>query len=1196
MSGSYFVGNISSIGSSMRKTLITNSAITNTSLDMNMKKITSVDDPTDGKDAANKVYVDRAIDYIEQNVSELFTGYMITLQGTCFSEIPEDIKPGALNLTISSQRDGGPSANFSLTKSGVYSDGFPNRLTGTPGLNTGEMLEVIWPAAQRIKIRKTSAGYDGEYLVNLGLKTLSTKPPVIESDLSTKAYVDTSIMTAVDVKFGGIMVQLSGMTFANVVNLKPGTYTINVSPINCTSAPTASFSVSKNKMSSDAHVVVISQMHGDITGETLQLRWPANSMIQLSKSGNFYDATYLCDMGLKNFSSSNTSIPSDLASISYVNEQVSTYIANYFEGISISLQGITFVNTTSLRNGSYFITVWSLVNHAPTCTFAISKGSSELDADISRMTNISGKDTGEVIELIWPPNQLLQIRKTGVQYDGIYYLDFNLKNTGLTPPQLPTDVATVEFVENEIDTKVSATYAGIQVGLVDNTFSSVMQLKLGSYMIIVAPIPGLIGPTSTFMISKSLDGVDAHIVKLSSSSPEINNMPNSCQLELIWEANDLLKLRLVTVGLPIGSYTGIYIVNSNLLNFSSGVPNPVLGDTPTMSYVQEYVDNKFNVKFSGINVTLSGITFYDVTDLRAGSFCISVFSIFDGGPTCLFNVSKSSIYVDAHVVRVSSSNGYNYNTQQQLHDSIIELTWLANQPIRIRKTNAFHDGDYIVDFNLKNFNILPPPIIETDQVTVEYLNQRLQHELDVKFGGIQVNLQGTSFQKVVALNPGGYIISISCSVYGGSSCVFGITKNLSSGTASIIRLTSSPSINDGQLELIWGPNEALMLRKTEVTLDGVYTCSFSIQNFSTVDTISSQIGLSSIATREYVYDTFNSLLNAEFSGIIVQLTDTSFSDVIALKAGSYMCAVSSQLDGGPSALFSVSRASNVTGTAHIVRLTSCKSKSGTSLELIWEQDSTLKLRKDTIYDDSNFICDFNLRNFTSGPTILPTDVATQGFVNNAIQSYLDVNFGGINVDLTGMEYSVIAPLTPGSYSINISPNIDGGGSASFQISKSSYYSNADIVRVSSSPGIDFGEELELMWVGNSKLMLHKTKIDNDGAYLVNLNLRSFATNLSTSVQSDTVSVTLNGSTTTEISNSLEIGSYIIKITSSITNAPMGTFTLSKNNINSDAVISTLTEMYPSPSEVLVLQWFGNDALKIHKTSLQYNGSYTVKII
>jgi hypothetical protein len=133
------------------KGYIANSSITNTDIDMNNKRITTVADPINPQDAVNLRSLENNIIYKS-----------ITLAGTnSVLVIPNTY--GSYYVTISGVSDNLATAVFSISKSDSTTVVIGNRLSHS---GTGD-LELNWTASNGIYIKKNSITQDGNYILKI---------------------------------------------------------------------------------------------------------------------------------------------------------------------------------------------------------------------------------------------------------------------------------------------------------------------------------------------------------------------------------------------------------------------------------------------------------------------------------------------------------------------------------------------------------------------------------------------------------------------------------------------------------------------------------------------------------------------------------------------------------------------------------------------------------------------------------------------------------------------------------------------------------------------------------------------------------------------------------------------------------------------------------------------------------------------
>lgn len=144
------VSNVLLTGSS-----VSNCIITTSSLDMNMANITNVKDPINLQDAATKKYVD--------NLEIILS--TTTLIGTSNVLISNQLY-GSFVITVTNLVMGGPSAVFHVTKNDSSKTSHIIRTVASPG-SGNIFLELTWPVASGIFLKKTGISFDGSYKVKI---------------------------------------------------------------------------------------------------------------------------------------------------------------------------------------------------------------------------------------------------------------------------------------------------------------------------------------------------------------------------------------------------------------------------------------------------------------------------------------------------------------------------------------------------------------------------------------------------------------------------------------------------------------------------------------------------------------------------------------------------------------------------------------------------------------------------------------------------------------------------------------------------------------------------------------------------------------------------------------------------------------------------------------------------------------------
>lgn len=125
--------------------------------------------------------------------------------------------------------------------------------------------------------------------------------------------------------------------------------------------------------------------------------------------------------------------------------------------------------------------------------------------------------------------------------------------------------------------------------------------------------------------------------------------------------------------------------------------------------IGQYITQGRSPQFGGMLVKLNGALWSEVVSLKNGSYIISVTSLMDG-PTATFCVSKRNQLENAHIVKITSCSALDDKS------CVLEIRWNANEKLELRKTSDRYDGDYMIDFNMKNFSPASEKIMNNDEI------------------------------------------------------------------------------------------------------------------------------------------------------------------------------------------------------------------------------------------------------------------------------------------------------------------------------------------------------------------------------------------------------------------------------------------------------------------------------------------------
>jgi hypothetical protein len=152
-------------------------------------------------------------------------------------------------------------------------------------------------------------------------------------------------------------------------------------------------------------------------------------MFAFSKANN----TITCNGSVTNSTVSNSSIttssinmngnvitnhstpisPTDVVNKFYVDNLIKEFL------ITLTSTGYTVISNDIL-SGMITVNVRNIVEKGPCASFNVSKPSNTRQMSYIRTNSSSGETSGEKLVLRWLPGQPIELKKTGLSYDGVY--------------------------------------------------------------------------------------------------------------------------------------------------------------------------------------------------------------------------------------------------------------------------------------------------------------------------------------------------------------------------------------------------------------------------------------------------------------------------------------------------------------------------------------------------------------------------------------------------------------------------------------------------------------------------------------------------------------------------------------------------------------------------------------------------------
>ena len=282
-----------------------------------------------------------------------------------------DYSIGSFFLCMYPLIENGSSANYFISKSNATIIGHIVLLNKNPSLVTGKFVDATYPLYNGIQFYNNSSESDGPFKILSNLSFLK----------QTLTLLNTTPVNY-GLTYGAYFLSIA---FYDVIPSGPCT-TILI----CKSDPAMNSAV----------LFQVTSSPGISPTTNIQVTWPANSPVKISKNTTAYNGIY-----------------SVIDNFQYVDNVCNVTLNNTV------ISDVPFYAFSYYTVKSFLVKVTSDTINGPNAIFIVSKNLNTLNGNIIRVSSL-GTGTLENLNLTWLSNSLLALSKTGNGYNGVYVLTF----------------------------------------------------------------------------------------------------------------------------------------------------------------------------------------------------------------------------------------------------------------------------------------------------------------------------------------------------------------------------------------------------------------------------------------------------------------------------------------------------------------------------------------------------------------------------------------------------------------------------------------------------------------------------------------------------------------------------------------------------------------------------------------------------